>query len=207
MLDDVTKLTDFQYGALNEVGNIGMGNAATSLSKLVDKEVKIRIPVLKLSLIEDVPYMAGGADSVVSGTFMYVEGDIEGYIVILFPKDSAAEICNMLSGSTDLLDEMNISLMQEVGHILAGTYVSALSDFFDMSITISTPYGTYDMAGAILDHILIEMSREVEHSLVFDTEFMIEGNTINGNFFMLFDSESLELILKRIDDMVSQGSC
>lgn len=203
MLNDVTKLTDFQYGALNEVGNIGMGNAATSLSKLVEKEVKIHLPILKLSLIEDVPDLVGGADSVVSGTFMYVEGDIRGYILILFPKESAAEICGMLSGSTDLLDEMNVSLMQEVGHILAGTYVTALSDFFDISISISTPCGAFDMAGAILDYVLIEMSREVEHALFFDTEFTIEGNILNGNFFMLFDPSSLELILKKIDDMVS----
>lgn len=203
MLTDVTKLTDFQYGALNEVGNIGMGNAATSLSTLVQKEVKIHIPVLKLSLIEDVPDLVGGADLVVSGTFMYVEGDIRGYILILFPKDSASEICRMLSGSTDIFDEMNVSLMQEVGHILAGTYVTALSDFFNMSIKISTPCGAFDMAGAILDHILIEMSREVEHALVFDTQFTVGEHTLDGNFFMLFDPTSLDLILEKIDGMIS----
>ncbi len=204
MLNDITILTDFQSDALNEVGNIGMGNAATSLSKLVNKEVMIRIPVIKLTRIEDVPDIVGGAETLVEGILMYLEGDVSGYIMILFPADAAKLICQMLSGNEDcdIVDEMNKSLIQEVGHIIAGTYVTALSDFFNISMGISPPYGTYDMAGAILDYILIEMSREVEHALVFDTEFSIGGTRIEGHFFVLFDTSSLELILNKIDNMV-----
>lgn len=204
MLNDITTLTDFQSDALNEVGTIGMGNAATSLSKLVDKEVMIHIPVLKLTRIEDVPDIVGGAETLVEGILMYIEGDVSGYIMILFPTDAAKLICQMLSGNgdCDIVGEMNKSIMQEVGHIIAGTYVTALSDFFNISMGISPPYGTYDMAGAILDYILIEMSREVEHALVFDTEFSIGGTRVEGNFFVFFDTSSLELILNKIDDMV-----
>jgi len=205
MSNNITHLTDFQCGALKEVGNIGMGNATTSLSKLINREVKIDVPALKLELIENVPDMVGGAESLVSGTFMYMEGELQGCILILFPKKSTELICQMLScgKNADILDEMNISLMQEVGHILAGTYVSALSDFFNMRISISPAYGTYDMAGAILDYILIEMSRKVEHALVFDTRFMFEGNMLEGSFFMLLGPESLDRILEKINEMVS----
>jgi chemotaxis protein CheC len=205
MSDNMTHLTDFQHDALKEVGNIGMGNAATSLSKLVNKKVNIDVPTLKLKLIENVPDMVVGAESHVSGTFMFVKGNLKGCILILFPTKTTNMICQVLSGSEeiDFLSEMNMSLMQEVGHILAGTYVSALADFFHMSISISPPYGTYDMAGAILDYILIEMSRNVEHALVFDTTFIFERNKCEGNFFLLLDPSSLDLVLKKIDEMVS----
>ena len=204
-LENITNLTEFQADALNEVGTIGMGNAATSLSKLVNKEVMIRIPTLKLVKIENVPDLVGGAETLVQGILMYIEGDVRGYIMILFPKDASELIFKALTSGEDtsMDSDMNKSIIHEVGHIIAGTYVTALSNFFNMSMNISPPYGTYDMAGAILDYVLIEMSREVEDALVFDTEFSVAGNKIDGHFFVLFDTSSLELILEKIDKMVS----
>lgn len=197
-------LTEFQRDALEEVGNIGMGNAVTSLSIMINKEVSVNIPNLKLELIETVPDLVGGADTLLQGVLLQIEGDVKGYIVILFPTESARFICQTLTGEqdVDLSSEMNMSLMKEVGNILSGTYVSALSDFLDMFVTISPPYATYDMAGAILDSILIEMSREVDRAILFDTDFMVEGDRINGSFMTLFDPASLEFLMSKIDAML-----
>ena len=207
MTKDIDHLTEFQYGALEEIGNIGMENAVTSLSKMLNHDIKVNIPKLNLEKIENVPHHVGGAETIVLGLLVRIEGDLQGYVVMLFPIDSAKTICQIITGEedVDLTDDMNSSLMNEVANILAGTYVRSLADFLKVSLTISTPYSIHDMTGAILDQILVEMSQQVEHSLLLDTEFIVEDNRINGSILTLYDTQSLELLIQRIDEMTGSG--
>lgn len=71
-----------------------------------------------------------------------------------------------------------------------------------MKISVSPPYATYDMAAAIIDLALIEMSRDLEYALVFDSEMMVKNDIINGKIFTMFDTDSLDQIMNRIDKMV-----
>ncbi|MCD4703910.1 MAG: chemotaxis protein CheC [Methanosarcinaceae archaeon] len=207
MTKDIDHLTEFQYGALEEIGNIGMENAVTSLSKMLNHDIKVNIPKLNLEKIENVPQHVGGAETIVLGLLVRMEGDLQGYVVMLFPIDSAKTICQIITGEedVDLTDDMNSSLMNEIANILAGTYVRSLADFLKVSLTISTPYSIHDMTGAILDQILVEMSQQVEHSLLLDTEFIVEDNRINGSILTLYDTQSLELLIQRIDEMTGSG--
>ena len=43
----ISNLTELQISALREVVNIGVGNAVTSLSRMISKEIKIEVPDLK----------------------------------------------------------------------------------------------------------------------------------------------------------------
>ncbi|SFM15698.1 chemotaxis protein CheC [Methanolobus profundi] len=201
---NISDLTEIQISALREVANIGIGNAVTSLSKMISKEVKIEVPDLKVELIEKVPEVAGGADTIVSGVIMQVAGDVDGYIMMMISESSVKTICSTITGEEDIdiLSPLNQSLIEEVGHILAGSYVSSLSDFLGLNIKISTPMQTFDMLGAIIDHILIEMSKKAEHALLFDTLFMIEGHQMDGIFLTLFDPDSMDVVLERIDRMI-----
>lgn len=204
MKHEISSLSEMQTSALREIVNIGVGNAVTSLSKMIETGVKIEVPEFKVELIEDVPGVLGGAANVVSGVVMHVTGDVEGYIVMMLPEEAARIICEIITNeeNTDILSPLNQSLIEEVGHILAGSYVSSLSDFLDLDIKISTPMQTFDMLGAIIDHILIEMSQKVEHALLFDTMFIIQGNRTDGFFLTMFDPDSMGTIIERIDKMI-----
>ena len=200
---DVSKLTDFHYSALKEISNIGIGNAVTSLATMLGSEVKIMTPNLKVAKIEDVAEFSGGADKLVSGVLMKLSGDVNGYMIMLLPLESAQLICSIITmeEKCDITNPMNESLISEVGHILGGTYMTSLSDFFKMDIFASAPFHTYDMIGAIMDDILIQMSQEVEHAIILDTLFTLKGNNMNGKILTLFDPISLEFILKRVDSI------
>ncbi|QLC50526.1 chemotaxis protein CheC [Methanolobus zinderi] len=200
----IEELNELEASALREIVNIGVGNAVTSLSKMIGKQIKIEVPELKIERIEKVPEIAGGADTVVSGVIMHVDGDINGYIMMLLSKETAEAICATISGEeeVDIFNELNQSMIEEVGHILAGSYVSSLSEFLGLELRISPPMQTFDMLGAIMDHILIEMSRNVESTLLFDTFFTLEGHRMEGILLTLFDPESMDKILNRISEMV-----
>ena len=197
-------LTELQTSALKEIVNIGVCNAVTALSKMIGKQISIEVPELKIEKIEDVPEKAGGADTVVHGVIMHVDGDISGYIMMILSRETAETICTTITGEVapDILCEMNQSLLEEVGHILAGSYVSSLSEFLGLHFMISPPMQTFDMLGAIMDQVLIEMSRNVEHTILFDTFFTLEGHKIEGILLTLFNPESMDRILAKINEMV-----
>lgn len=204
MKDKISGLTELQVSALREVVNIGVGNAVTSLSKMISKEVRIEVPGLKIELIEKVPEVAGGADTVVAGVIMQVTGDIQGYIMMMLSEESVKTVCSTITGdqNADIMDPLSQSIIEEVGNILAGSYVSSLSDFLNLNIMLSPPIQTFDMLGAIIDHILIEMSTKAEHALLFDTVFTIEAHEMDGIFLTLFDPDSMDVLLERIDGMM-----
>ena len=50
----MTELDEMAKGAFQEAGNIGMGHLATSLSKMVSRDVKIDIPVVEMLSLDEI---------------------------------------------------------------------------------------------------------------------------------------------------------
>ncbi len=203
---EIRKLSEFEYGALKEIGNIGMGNSATSLSKLTHTGVRANILGAGFELIENIPKITGTSDSLVMGTFMHIKKELDGYILIFFPEDSARNLCQAVTGEREanLADRLNRSVIEEVSHILAGTYITALADFLHMDVSISTPYNAYDMLDSILNYVLTEMCYKADLALIFDSEFLVKENKIEGVFVTLFDPVSLDYLLEKINKMLNR---
>ncbi|MFY1113046.1 MAG: chemotaxis protein CheC [Methanosarcinaceae archaeon] len=202
---EIRKLSNFEYGALKEIGNIGMGSSATSLSKLTHTGVHANILGAGFELIENIPKITGTSDSLVMGTFMHVKKELNGYILIFFPEDSARNLCQAITGESEanLADRINRSVIEEVSHILAGTYITSLADFLHIDVSISTPYNAYDMLGSILNYVLTEMCYKADLALILDSEFLVKENKIKGIFVTLFDPVSLDYLLEKINGMLN----
>jgi chemotaxis protein CheC len=202
---DLRNLSEYEYGALKELENIGIGNSATSLYKLTNSLVQTKVMGAQFELIENISKITGVSEFPVLGSFMHIEKDLNGYILIFFPEKSVRYLSQVLSSEErkiDPVDTMSRSLIEEVSHILAGTYVTALSRFLDLNILISTPYTVYDMFGSILNSVLTEMNCKTDFALLLDAELLIKEEEIYGNVLTLFDPASLDYIFKRIDGML-----
>ncbi|WP_279041865.1 chemotaxis protein CheC, partial [Brevibacillus borstelensis] len=84
-----TKFGDFQFDVLREVGNIGAGNAATALSKLIQKEIDMKVPQVKIIPFDEVADCVGGPEAVVVTVFLRVEGDCPGNMFFILDMASA----------------------------------------------------------------------------------------------------------------------
>ncbi len=205
-IKNLMNLNEYEYEALKELGNIGIGNSATYLYELTNSLVCTRVLAVKFELIENIPKITGVSESPVLGALMHIEEDLKGYILIFFPKKSVRSLSLILSceEGKNLIDAMNNSLMEEVSHILGRTYVTALAKFLDLNILISTPYMVYDMFGSILNSVLTEMSCKTDFALMLDAEFIIKEEKVYGNVLTLLDPASLDHLLKRINEMLRQ---
>lgn len=202
MDEDILKLTTIQLDALKEVGNVGAGNAATALSQIINRKIDMTVPKVAILPLGDVPDVVGGPDVMVAGVYLRVFGPAPSSILFLLPRDSAFALVDMLMGRerglTSNLDSMDESALLEIGNILAGAYLNALSFFTKFTLLPSIPALAMDMAGAILSVILIQLGQMGDHALVIETEFSTESDGVKGHFFLIPDPGSLGTILSAI---------
>ncbi|MBW7454726.1 chemotaxis protein CheC [Paenibacillus sepulcri] len=187
---------------LKEVGNIGAGNAATALSRLLDKPVDMNVPTVSLIPFEQVADRVGGFEQVVVAVFLRVEGDAPGSMFFLIKEDSAKKLLgNLLSIPVEAdsgYSEMEFSALSEIGNILAGSYLSSLADFTKLSMTPTVPAITVDMAGAIMSYGITQYGEMGDSALLIDTTFLEGQEELEGHFFLIPDPESFDKIFSSL---------
>jgi chemotaxis protein CheC len=194
-------LNSMQIDVLREIGNIGAGNAATALSKMIAKRIDMDVPKVNILEFKDVAELVGGPEAVVVGIYFKVSGDISGSIMFLLDKNSAKFLISLLMSveeSSDELSEMEISALQEVGNILAGSYLSSLSSLTGLSLIVSVPSLALDMAGAILSVPVILFGQVGDKVMLIETDFIEGSQHVKGNFFLIPDEDSYEILLKSL---------
>jgi len=198
---DKIVLTDRQKDTLKEMANICAGNAATSLSQLLNKKIEMNVPHVDFIPVSSVPEAVGGAEELVIGVVFQVFGDAPGVILLLFPQKDARVLAGVLTGKNDdggIFTEMDQSAVKEAGSILTGAYLNTLTTFTQLGLIPSTPGIVMDMAGALIDDILIQLAAVTEYALLIDSEFIDAEKSVKGHFFLLPNPGSLETILSAI---------
>ena len=202
MSEEILNLSLIQLDALKEIGNVGAGNSATALSQLINRKIDMTVPQIAIMPLGDVPDVVGGPEAMVAGVFLRVYGPAPSSILFLLPRDSAFALVDMLmgreQGCTTSLNSMDESALMEIGNILAGAYLNALSHFTKLTLLPSIPSLAMDMAGAILGVILIQLGEMGDHALVIETEFTTENDGVKGHFFLIPDPGSLSTIMAAI---------
>jgi chemotaxis protein CheC len=197
----VADLSLLQIDALREVGNIGAGNAAIALSQMVDKKVDLSVPKASLQDLVKVPELVGGPETEVAGVYLRIEGDCTGSILLLIEHESAVSLSKlMVKGEEEQpgMQAMRRSALQETGSILSGTYLNALGQLTGLFFRPSVPGFAIDMAGAIFDHVLVDLAATEDQVLVVETDFMVSGVKIMGHLILFPDLGSMNLILARL---------
>lgn len=195
------ELNGIQLDVLKEIGNIGAGNAATALAKMIDKKIDMDVPKVQILEFKEVPELIGGEETPVCGIYFRVEGDITGHIMFLLALKSSKSLTNMLMArddETESMDEIEQSAIQEIGNILSSSYVSSLSALTNLNIKISIPSLAIDMAGAILSVPVIQYGQMGDKVLLIETELIEGGHQVKGFFFLIPDMESFETLLSSL---------
>lgn len=195
------ELNNLQLDVLKEIGNIGAGNAATALAKILDRKVDMNVPKVEILEFKEVVELLGGEEIPASGIYFRFEGDLTGNIMFMLELKSAKRLTNMLTGKSDtedILDEIDQSALQEIGNILSGAYVSSITSLTNLNMKISIPALAIDMAGAILSVPIIQYGQMGDKVLLIETEFKEGNDDVRGFFFLIPDPEFFEVLLNRL---------
>lgn len=195
-------LSDMQIDVLREVGNIGSGNATTALSSMVGKMIDIEVPKVEVLDFNDAIEAVGGPEKVIAGVLIRINGDIDGMIMFLFEQNLISLIEQTFFGeapeSIFSLNEAQMSALTEMGNIMAGSYVNAISQLAGMTIDVEVPVMTIDMLGAIMSVPAVEMGEMGDKLLFIDNNMIVDKTSIQSKMLLLPTIDSLDHLLGKL---------
>lgn len=199
---DFDCINDVQFDVLREIGNIGAGNATTALSQMIDRKIDMKVPKVELLNFNELPNIVGGAENLVVGILLTLEGEINGMMMFMLEQKSAHNLVNLLMGRNienfESFDEMDKSALKEIGNIISGAYLYSLSSLTNLRIVQSIPYMAIDMAGAILSVPAIEFGKVGDKALLIQSHFGEEALNVDGYFILIPTMESYDIILNSL---------
>lgn len=203
--ESVEQLNSQYLDILQEIGNIGAGNATTALAKMINKKVDMDVPKVRILEFKEIGDILGGEENLVVGILFNVIGDINGMMMYVLEQKSAHTLVNILMGrdirSMEDFTEMDFSALQELGNILASSYLTSLSMLTKLRVMPLSPQMAFDMAGAILSVPAIEFGK-VDDRVLFIESSIEDGNeSIGGYFILIANINSFKIILKALGVM------
>lgn len=188
---------------LRELGNIGMGNAASSLAQMLSNKVEMAVPKSDLVEKETAADYLHKLQTTSLGIVLTLQGDLKGSIIHIFRKSFAERVINFFFpaaiDSIADIDEMCMSVISEVGNITSASYVNAIAAMTGLFIDISTPLQCPDLAEAVLNPSATNGGTDFSDKvLLIDNSFFIDREEIKSNLIFLPEVDSLNLIFERL---------
>lgn len=190
-------LTSIQLDMLKELTNIGGGNAATALSQMINRPVKMEVPMVRILPYEEVFSKIKSEEEQVCAVSLRILGDAPGQFLYVMEEKDALNLVKMMIGENtpDILDGLATSALQEACNILCSSYVNALSRMLNLTLISSVPAFVQDMFGAILTSTYIQAGQIEEDLLIIENYFLENNNKIKAHLFFIPHPGSLEKIL------------
>jgi chemotaxis protein CheC len=188
------ELSELQRDALREVGNIGAGHAATALSQMLNRTVRISEPSIQILKFGELGTRFGDPDQEFAAVHMAILGDAPGQMLVLFDREQAVgfvqAFISRLVGDIQLFDSIADSTLKEIGNIIAGAYLTALMSLTGTNLLPSIPTLSSGTARATFGALFgIPPDQEV---FLIETGFLEGGPATSGQFILIPDAGSLQ---------------
>ena len=127
--------------AIGEIFNISLGSSATAVSNMLARRVDITTPTVSVVSAKD--FTLGDLQPAIGVKIDYVAG-LSGSNIMLLKRSDVRAIVDILMGSTTKdedfeINELNMSAICEVMNQMMGAASTAMSDFLNRMVNISTP--------------------------------------------------------------------
>jgi len=200
-----------QVDFLTEMMNIGAGNAATALTQVLQCRVDIVVPrVFVITDAQELSILTSPSLPVVCARMAMV-GDVSGGLFLIVPEEQKEDLIRLAeqamtatsqswrAGLTNQeSDDLKLSVIAEIGNIVAGVYLTSVHDFCRLNIYHTVPTVATDMVQALLDESLVRLSRQVQHIIAVENEFMAEEKRIRTFLVMIPSVESINTLVNSI---------
>jgi len=188
---------------LRKISVEGAYAAELALRQMTGIAMKLDVARVQTVAFPDVPALLGGAEAPVIGVHLRVYGQVRANVLLALPPQTALKILAVLFPpglpSLERMGELEISGLMEMGNIVTCAYLNAMSNSLRMSLIPSVPMLANDMAGAVVDVLLIEQGQRSEAALVVQTE-ITSAPGLRGQILMMPDPASLPKVLEALRD-------
>ena len=201
------ELSSLELDTLREVGSIGTGNAATALSQMLNKEIRITLPEVRIMEYNEAIEWIGGPEEVTAGILVKLGGQINGIVLSVQQLEFVNLVLEsmMENGVEDYsqLTDIESSALIEVGNIMISTFITALSGLAGIDVQLTVPALAVDMQGAILAVPMAEYGGQSDYIMTIGGNFMCDDKQVPCRLLLSPDIRSLNFLLRKLG--VSDG--
>jgi len=177
------ELTVREMDTLGEIANISIGNAATTLSMMVNHRVDITTP--SVQIIKKSQALDDYENTCIFVQIHYIKGLSGNNVFILKDRDVLCLTDLMMGGSGENVEgeigELQLSAISEAMNQMMGTSATSMATLFAMPVDISTPdVNSIDVESVKLFEKIFETNEElfVKVSFVIDIEGLIKSTMV-----------------------------
>lgn len=196
------EMNALELDILKELGSVGGGNAATALSSMMSAKVSMALPRVEILGFNEAIEKIGDPESVVAAIFVEMSGEIQGIMLFIVPQNFSDDILFRMLGKTRAelleLEEIDTSVLTEIGNIVISSYVTALSALTNVQVELSVPQFTVNMLGGILSVPIAMMGQHSDRIMMVTGDFKIDEKALHSSMLLLPDVESLNILMKKL---------
>ena len=196
------ELSSLELDTLKEIGSIGTGNAATALSQMLGREVRITLPEVRIMGYNEAIEWIGGPEPITAGVLVGMSGQLSGIMLSVQQLDFVNLVLESMMNKTieDYMElgEMEHSALTEVGNIMISTFINALSSLAGIEIELTVPAFTVDMQGAIMAVPMAEYGGQSNYIMTIGGNFICNGKEIPCRLLLSPDIRSLNFLLRKL---------
>ncbi|MDH5517641.1 MAG: chemotaxis protein CheC [Gammaproteobacteria bacterium] len=192
-MDKIPQMDELELDLLNEIFNLGVGNAAASLSQMVKQEIKLSVPEIDF-LTTDQLITNLGQDKLLCSVSQKVSGPLIAQSIVLFPDADSLEIVRKLLGdqiSDAGIAELQNEAMTEIGNIVLNACIGSLSEAFSETFIIDLP----EFERATPDALIASKQLSDDSYILFiRIELMLSESKITGYLAFLIGGASFNVL-------------
>lgn len=204
-IKNYSDLSGLEIDTLREIGSIGTGNAATALSQMLGKEVRITLPEVRIMGYNEAIDWIGGPEAITAGVLSQLGGEINGIMLSVQQLDFINLVLTSILGKPvagfHQLQEMQISTLVEVGNIMISTFINALCALAGITVTLTVPAFAVDMQGAILTVPMAAYGGQSDYIMTIGGNFIYENRQAPCRILLSPDIPSLNFLLRKLGVM------
>lgn len=189
-----TMLSQDQKDALQEIANIGMGQAGASIARVLDEFVQLSIPRILVVPPQEVPAALASAvgDRTVSAVRQAFHSAMRGEAIVIYGENRCNDLADLMGYERDLDHSSERELLLDVSNILVGACLGGIAEQLAMSIGFSAPSLLVDAVP--IEDLLTSCDISWDTALLVEVSFRLEQRSFACHLVMLLpESEVAEL--------------
>lgn len=178
--------------------SIASGKAALALSQMLKCKVNVNLSSLHIIPLSGITDVFDEASTPVVGVKMSMFGDLNGSIFFMLPVNDQDSLMRQISEAAFGPNPgvgLDISILEEVGNIVAGVYLTGICDLYGFNIYHSLPSVTQDMFSSLIDEAVAGESMAGCHVVLIESLFTITHGSIKTFLMLIPSADSASVFL------------
>lgn len=203
------EIGELELDALCELANVGLSRAATRLSELLQDDIEMTTPLVRVVVYEELQQaLQLDEKTTVAAVWQQLAGNVEGTSMLMFPTEDSRILVQALVGSsmqgtgkTDLR-AIEHEAMMEIGNIIISSATAVIADMLGQDIRMSLP----NYAEAALPDLMTQLDREhvgqEMRVIIMNTRLKARQREIEGRMVMLMSVTSVQFLFSRLRELL-----